>query len=184
MDEFRLLWDESSASKPKAYASVVVAPPVTTSSRNNPAFRAYVYNRETAALQDWIGYLLAMQKANYHGFRPDAPTAYWKEFYSLRRTFGIPNASTQSLAAVYGRLQTSEPMLSAYLDHAYGHFIGEKDYMGYLCDIRYVHKRTNSECKRLGREVPVVSHAPGEEPRLVSDGAGGIADAGDGRSGG
>lgn len=186
MDQFRVMWDESNASAPAPYSAVLIAPPVTSSGRNNPAFRYMVYNRESGGLLDWVGYLLSLQRANYHGFSAaDAPRLAWRQFYRLREAFGSADASPASLAGIYQKMIHSEALMSTYIDHAYGHYLGEEDYVGYLCDIRYVHYPTNSECKRLGREVPVQDHAPGSEPVLRDrPGASGADSADDSNAGG
>lgn len=77
----------------------------------NPSVRLYKYRRSTVELLDYTVYYLDLDRANA---RPqERPN--WEPLYTLTTQYGIPDASTASMAALGQRLLASASLLDAYV---------------------------------------------------------------------
>ncbi|XP_019646351.1 PREDICTED: acid sphingomyelinase-like phosphodiesterase 3b [Branchiostoma belcheri] len=124
-DTFRMFYDEEGAPISTVFLSPAITPWMR---RNNPAFRQYVYNRDTGELQDYLQYYANLTKAN----RLQLTDLDWQLEYQATVDYGIDDVNPVSMETLRKSLNEvpSDAFEKYYkhnsvgVDYVYGSCIG------------------------------------------------------------
>eukprot|EP00762_Andalucia_godoyi_P001963 ANDGO_05985.mRNA.1 Sphingomyelinase phosphodiesterase D len=140
-DDFRLFYNVTAPSESTGpYGSALLAPSLSPIYQNNPTFRVFEFDTNSAQLLNVESHYMLLEASNA------AAAPFWSKLYDARSAYGLSDLSTRSLVSLRDQLRTNLGTAMQWADRRQSNYLPDRHAL--ICAIDTLSESVYTACLR------------------------------------